>query len=222
MRSDIVLTAQPRDSRGKNEARRLRAAGLSPAVVYGPGSDPVAVSVSPKDVMGILKGKAGHNTIFSLDVQGQTGLVMIIDWQLDPIKSRLLHVDLKRVDPEKRMVVKIPVHTHGNPIGVKQQGGSYDVVTREVMIECLPDEVPASFDMDVAEMTVGQSLRAGDLPLSGSMKLVSTPETVISHVIGKRGEAGEEAIAPAATPEPEVAKKGKKDEPAPGGDKKKK
>ena len=134
MRSDIVLTAQPRDSRGKNEARRLRAAGLSPAVVYGPGSDPVAVSVSPKEVMGILKGKAGHNTIFSLDVQGQTGLVMIIDWQLDPIKSRLLHVDLKRIDPEKRMTVKIPVHTHGNPIGVKQQGGSYDVVTREVTI----------------------------------------------------------------------------------------
>jgi large subunit ribosomal protein L25 len=180
------------------------------------------VSVSPKDVMGILKGKSGHNTIFNLDVQGQTGLVMIIDWQLDPIKSRLLHVDLKRIDPEKRMIVKIPVHTHGDPRGVKQQGGTYDVVTREVMIECLPDEVPAAFEMDVSEMTVGQSLRAGDLPLSGSMKLVSMPETVISHVVGKRGGEGEEEAAAAGPAEPEVAKKGKKEEPAAGGDKKKK
>jgi large subunit ribosomal protein L25 len=222
MRSEIVLTAQPRDSRGKNEARRLRAAGLAPAVVYGPGTDPVAVSVSPKDVLGILKGKAGHNTIFNLDVQGQVGLVMIIDWQLDPIKSRILHVDLKRIDPQKRLLVKVPVHTHGDPRGVKQQGGSYDVVTREVTIECLPDEVPAAFEMNVSEMTVGQSLRAGDLHLSGSMKLVSAPETVISHVIGKKGEAAEETAPVAAPAEPEVAKKGKKEEPAAGGAEKKK
>ena len=220
MRSELVLTAQPRDSRGKNEARRLRAAGQAPAVVYGPGSDPVAVSVSPKEVFGILKGKAGHNTIFNLDVQGQVGLVMIIDWQLDPIKSRLLHVDLKRIDPEKRMLVKIPVHTHGEPRGVKQQGGTYDVVTREVTIECLPDEVPAAFDVEVGDMVVGQSVRAGDLPLSGSMRLVSAPETVISHVVGKKVDA-DDAPAGGATAEPEVAKKGKKEEAA-GGDKKKK
>lgn len=220
MRRDITLTAEPRDTRGKNEARRFRASGLAPAVVYGPGADPVAVTISPKEVTGILKSASGHNTIFNISTSGQTSPVMIIDWQLDPIKGRLLHVDLKRVDPNKRMTAKVPVHTVGDPRGVKLQGGLYEVVTREIEIECLPDEIPEHFTIDVSELTIGQGLRASDVPLTGSMKLTTAPDTVISHVVALRTSVTEEA---AAVPEPELIKKGKKEEePAKKEEKKKK
>jgi large subunit ribosomal protein L25 len=211
MRRDITLTAEPRDLRGKNEARRLRARGLTPAVMYGPGGDPVAVAVSPKEVQGILRSTSGHNTIFNIDVNGQSSPVMIVDWQHDPIKGRLLHVDLKRVDPNKRMTAKVPVHTTGVPSGVKIQGGLYEIITREIEIECLPDDIPQDFTIDVSELMIGQSVRASQIPLTGSMKLLTAPDTVISHVVALRASAAEEVEA-AATPEPEVIKKGKKEE----------
>jgi large subunit ribosomal protein L25 len=224
MRKDITVAAEPRDTRGKNEARRLRARGLAPAIVYGSGSDPIAVSVSPKEVTKILMSATGHNTIFNLDVQGNLAPVMLVDWQHDPIKGRLLHVDLKRIDLSKRIQVKVPVHTQGDPKGVKIQGGLHEIITREIEIECLPDEIPEVFNVDVAELSIGQSLRAGDVPLSGSMKLLSPPEQVISHVVALRASdtAATEGAA-AAVPEPEVIKKGKKEEEgAAGGDKAKK
>ena len=221
MRKDITVAAEARDSRGKNEARRLRVRGLSPAVLYGPGGDPVAVAVSPKEVDKILRSASGHNTIFNLDIQGSVTPVMIIDWQTEPIKDKLLHVDLLRIDLNKRLIVKVPVHTKGEPRGVKEQGGVYDVVTREVQVECLPDEIPEAFDVDVTGFTLGQSLRASDLPLSGSMKLLTSGDTVISHVVAPKGEAAATEEA-ATTAEPEVIKKGKKEEEAPADDKKKK
>src|SRR3954453_8792772 len=173
MRRDITIAAEPRDTRGKNEARRLRVRGLAPAVVYGPGSDPQAVAVNPKEVTGILKSSSGHNTIFDIDLGGQATPVMIVDWQHDPIKGKLLHVDLKRIDPNARMHVKIQVHTHGEPKGVKIQGGLHEVITREVEIECLPDEIPERFDLDSSELMIGQSIRASEVPLSGSMRLLT-------------------------------------------------
>lgn len=217
MRKDITIAAEPRASRGKNEARRLRTRALIPAVVYGTGKDPVAVSVSPKEINKILFSSTGHNTIFNLDVTGQeTTPVMVVDWQHEPVKGSLLHIDLQRIDLEKRLKVKVHVSTHGDPKGVKIQGGIYEIITREIEIECLPDEIPEKFDVSVAEFEIGQSLRAGDIPLTGSMVLVSPPEQVISHVIATRGSADEtaEATPAAAGPEPEVIKKGKKEEEA--------
>jgi large subunit ribosomal protein L25 len=211
MRKDITITAEPRETRGKNEARRLRVRGLAPAVVYGTGADPVAVSVSPKQVTSILKSSSGHNTIFNIDLSGQLSPVMIVDWQHDPIKGKLLHVDLKRIDPNARMHVKVAVLTHGDPKGVKIQGGLHEVITREVEIECLPDEIPEHFDLEVGELMIGQSLRASDIPLTGSMKLLTAPDTVISHVVALRASTDTETAAAAA--EPEVVKaKGKKEE----------
>ena len=210
MRRDITITAELRDSRGKNEARRLRARGMAPAVVYGPGNDPVAVAVSPKEVHSILRSSSGHNTIFNITLAGAQQPVMIIDWQHDPIKGRLLHIDMKRIDPNKRMIAKVPVHTTGEPTGVKIQGGLYEIITREIEIECLPDDIPEGFTLDVTELKVGQNLRASDVPLAGSMRLVTAPDTVISHVIAVRATAAEETAAAAA--EPEVIKKGKKEE----------
>ena len=210
MRKDITIAAEPRETRGKNEARRLRVKGFSPAVVYGAGNDPVAIAVNPKEVNSILRSASGHNTIFNIDIQGAVAPVMVVDWQHDPIKGRLLHVDLKRIDLTKRISVKIPVHTQGDPKGVKLQGGLHEVVTREVEIECLPDDIPEGFTVDVSDLSIGQSIRASDLPLTGSMKLLSPPDAVISHVVSLKAEAATEEVA--AVAEPEVVKKGKKDE----------
>lgn len=214
MRKDITIAAEPRSTRGKNEARRLRVSMKIPAVVYGTGKDPVAVSVSPKEVNKILHSSSGVNTIFNLDIPGvENTPVMVVDWQHDPIRNNLLHIDLKRIDLSKRLNVKVPVHTTGDPIGVKQQGGLYEIITREIEIECLPDEIPEHFEVNVAAMTLGQSLRASQVELTGSMKLVSSPDQVISHVIAVRGSAEETAAeGEAKAAEPEVVKKGKKEE----------
>lgn len=219
MRKDITIVAQVRESRGKNEARRARRRGMIPAVVYGAYQEPVAVAVNPGEILQILHSNTGYNTIFNLDVQGRgTAPVMVVDEQLDPIKGTLLHADLKRIDLNKRLRVSVPVVTHGEPKGVKTQGGLLEVVTRAVEIECLPDEIPEHFTVDVAELLIGQAKRASDVTLSGSMKLASSSDTVIAHVVALRAEqapAAAEAAAPEAAPaaaEPEVIKKGKKEE----------
>jgi large subunit ribosomal protein L25 len=218
MRKDITVVAEPRSLRGKNEARRLRAAGSAPAVLYGTGGDAVPVAVSPKEIIRILQSKSGHNTIFNLAVRdGENTPVMIVDWQLDPVKSNLLHADLKRIDLSHRLVVMVPVHTVGDPKGVKLQGGLHEVITREIEIECLPDDIPEHFTVEVSELMLGQSIRASEVQLSGSMVLISPPDAVISHVVAMKAEeaapaAEVEGAAPAATSEPEVIKKGKKEE----------
>jgi large subunit ribosomal protein L25 len=231
MRKDITVQAQPRETRGKNEAIRLRMAGSIPAVLYNHGGAGVAVSLNPKEINKILHSKTGHNTIFDLTLNGSDKTpVMVVDWQHDPIKGKLLHVDLKPIDLTKRLNVKIPVHTTGDPVGVKIKGGLLEVVTREIEIECLPDEIPESFTMDVANLDLGQSLRAGDVPLSADMKLVTHADIVLCHVVTVRtteeAAPAEEAVAPDAKSEPEVIKKGKKEEegaaaPAAGKEKKK-
>lgn len=226
MRRDITLTAETRETRGKNEARRLRARGLTPAVAYGAGSDPVALAVSPKEVQAILRSTSGQNTIFNVDLNGQSSPVMIVDWQHDPIKGRLLHVDLKRIDPNKRMTAKVPVHTTGVPVGVKIQGGLYEIINRDLEIECLPDDIPQDFTVDVSNLSIGQSLRASDVPLTGSMRLLTPADSVVSHVVALRASTTE-TTETAAVAEPEVVKKGKKEDaeaaaPAKKDDKKKK
>jgi large subunit ribosomal protein L25 len=142
------------------------------------------------------------------------------------VKDNLLHVDLKRIDLTMRLRVKVPVHTSGEPKGVKLQGGLHELITREVEIECLPDDIPEQFILDATELSIGENLRASQIPMSGSMKLLSNPEAVISHVVSMKAEEAPAADAAAAAPaaaEPEVAKKGKKEEEAaPADDKKKK
>jgi large subunit ribosomal protein L25 len=215
MRKDITVAAEPRTSRGKNEARRLRVTGSVPAVVYGGSGQPEAVAVSPKELSKILHSKTGHNTIFNLNVTAkETTPVMIIDWQTDPIKDVLLHVDLKRIDLSKRLHVKVPVVTHGDPRGVKQQGGLLEVITREIEIECLPDDIPEQFNIDVSELLLNQNVRASDVALSGSMKLLSASDSVIAHVVSLKAEVVETPVVEPGTPavvEPEVIKKGKKE-----------
>ena len=227
MRTELTVTADVRATRGKNEAHRTRRAGQIPAVVYGAFKDPIAVAINPREILKVVHSKTGYNTIFNLSIKGgETTPVMVVDQQLDPIKGTLLHADLKRIDLTRRIRVNIPVHTTGEAAGVKVQGGLLEVITRAIEIECLPDEIPEGFTVDVTELMIGQSKRASDIPLSGSMKLVSSPDAVIAHSVALRAEevaapaegaAAPEAAAgtPAAPAEPEVIKKGKKEEEAP-------
>ena len=216
MRKDISITVEPRQSRGKNEARRLRARGLTPAVIYGTGTEPQAVAVNPKEVNKILHSATGQNTLFNVQTNGESSLVMIVDFQRHPLRENLLHVDLKRIDPTKPLLAKVYVQTSGEPRGVKEQGGLFEIVTRQIEIECLPDDIPEMFRADVSGLMLGQSLRAGQIALPEKIRLVSNPDTVIAHVVAVRAvaEATEptaEGAAPAAA-EPEVIKKGKKEE----------
>jgi len=228
MANDITIAAEPRSLRGKNEARRLRASGAAPAVVYGTGKETLTVAVNPREVVRILQSRTGHNTIFHLAVRdGENTPVMIVDWQKDPVKDTLLHVDMKRIDLTRRLVVKVPVHTVGEPEGVKLQGGLHEVITREIEVECLPNEIPDELTVDVSKLVIGQAVRASDVPLPGSVRLLSPPEAVISHIVTMKAEevatpvAGAE-VAPAAAAEPEVIKKGKKEEEEEAAEEKKK
>ena len=232
MKRDITVAAVVRSSRGKNEARRTRSAGQIPAIVYGAYQEPVSVAVNPREIVKIIHSETGYNTIFNLAIDGGDSTpVMLVDQQVDPIRGNLLHADLKRIDLTKRLRIAVPVHTEGEAKGIKLEGGLLELVIRAVEIECLPDDIPDAFTVDVTELMIGQSKRASDIVLSGSMKLVSPADAVVAHVVALRVEevaATPEAAAvtpeAGATPaaEPEVVKKGKKDEAAPAEEKGKK
>jgi large subunit ribosomal protein L25 len=212
----VVVEAAPRAERGKNEARRLRASGRVPAVLYGGKGDALALSVNTKQVNAILRSESGHNTLFQVDLNGKHEPAILKDWLNDPVSGNLLHVDLLRVAMDVRMRVKVPVHTFGDPAGVKVQGGVFEVVTREVEIECLPGDIPSEFKADVSGLMLNQALRARDLQIDTSkMKLLTDPEQVLAHVVTLKVEEEKPAEVVAtegATPaEPEVIKKGKKE-----------
>jgi len=215
MADKIVVEAAPRDSRGKNEARRLRVTGKVPAVLYGDKGDALALSVNTKQVSQILRSATGHNTLFQVAIAGKEQPAIVKDWQVDPVSGNLLHVDLLRVAMDVRMRVNVPVHTFGEPAGVKVQGGIFETVTREVEIECLPGEIPTEFRLDVSQLMIGMHLRAGEIQIDpNKMKLVTDPERVIAHVVALKVEEEKpaEVAAETAVPaEPEVIKKGKKE-----------
>jgi len=215
MAEKIVVEAASRESRGKNEARRMRVGGKVPGVLYGGKGEAVTVAVNAKQVGAILRSPTGHNTLFQIDLGGKQQPAIVKDWQVDPVSGRLLHVDLLRVAMDVRMRVKVPVHTFGEPAGVKQQGGIFEIVTREVEIECLPADIPTEFKMDVTPLMIGMHLRAGDVPLDpAKMKLITEAERVLAHVVALREEEekpAEAAVEGAAPAEPEVIKKGKKE-----------
>jgi large subunit ribosomal protein L25 len=212
----IVVEGAPRAERGKNEARRLRQTGKVPAVLYGGKGGPITLSVNAKQVGAILRSESGHNTLFQVELGGKHEPAILKDWLVDPTTGKLLHVDLMRVAMDVRMKVKVPVHTFGEPAGVKVQGGVFEIVTREVEIECLPSEIPTEFKLDVSELMLGKQLRVSDLAIDPSkLKLITEPERVIAHVVALRVEEEKpaEAVAAevAAPAEPEVIKKGKKE-----------
>jgi len=207
-----------RETRGKNAARRTRLTGLVPATLYGGKEEPVSLSVNAKQVAKILRSESGHNTIFTVTLAGgKETKAMLKDWQVNPIKGNLLHVDLLRIAMDVRMRVRVPVHTFGEPQGVKLQGGVFEMVTREVELECLPGDIPEEFKVDVTPLTIGMQLRASELPFDPQkVKLITDPQRVLAHVVTLKKEEEpmpEAAVAAETAPaEPEVIKKGKKEE----------
>ncbi|HKW87608.1 MAG TPA: 50S ribosomal protein L25 [Candidatus Acidoferrales bacterium] len=214
----FVVEGKLREERGKGPARRTRRMGLVPAVLYGGKNEPITMTVNSRQLARILRSETGHNTIFTVQVGGRKDeKAMVKDWQVDPVSGSLIHVDMLRVAMDVRMRVKVPVHTFGEPEGVKLQGGIFEMVTREVELECLPTDIPEEFKVDVSPLTIGKQLRIADLPFDrAKIKLVTDPERVIAHVVVLKKE---EEVAPAeaaavtevAPAEPEVIKKGKKE-----------
>ena len=217
-----VVVAKPRTGKfNKNAARRVRAAGKIPAVLYGAGHDAIAVEVDPKQITRILYSETGHNTIFDVQVDGvPSAKAMIVDWQNEPIKDRLIHIDMKRIALDKLLQVSVRVKLLGVPVGVKTEGGILDQVMREVEIECLPADIPNHIDVDVTGLAMHGVLRVSDLPHSDKIKYLTSEDATVAHVVTIREEVvaapaeGEAAAATgeagaAAPAEPEVAKKGK-------------
>ncbi len=222
MISQEVVEATPREGKfNKNAARRVRVKGRIPAVVYGAAEPSVAVEVDPKQISRILHSDAGHNSIFDLEISGTNGngvakaKAMIVDWQYEPIKGALLHIDLKRIALDKAIRVEVPIQLIGVASGVKNEGGILDQVMREIEIECLPGDIPSHLDADVTNMAFGDVLRVADLPHSDKLKFLVDDDATVAHVTAVKEEAApapEAEAAAAATPaEPEVAKKGKQE-----------
>jgi large subunit ribosomal protein L25 len=211
-----TLAATPRQARNKNEARRVRRAGSVPGVLYGAGKDSVSVSVDPKAVASILHSDSGHNTIFELQLDSEQTKAMIVDWQYEPVRGHLLHVDFKRIAMDKRLRVKVPILLQGEAAGVKQEGGIMEHILREVEVECLPADIPSHIDMDVSGLTFGKAVRVADLPHDARLKFLTDENQLVAHVISIKEEvvatpdvtAVDAAAAPA---EPEVIKKGKQE-----------
>ena len=199
----------------KNAARRVRVSGLIPAVIYGAGQESQAITVDPKSITKILYSDSGHNTIFDLNLEGSGTKAMIVDWQYEPIKGKLLHIDLKRIAMDKAMRVSVPVMLSGIPVGVKTGGGVLDQILREVEVECLPGDIPSHIDIDVSELELYGAIHISDLPHIGSVKFLESEEILVAHVTTVKEEDLPEAIAAPAI-EPEVTKgKGKPEAAAP-------
>jgi large subunit ribosomal protein L25 len=212
-----TVSAKPRTGKfNKNHARRVRREGLIPAVIYGAGQPSVALTVDPKIITRILHSESGHNSIFDLAIEGSaSGKAMIVDWQNEPIKGHLLHIDFKRIAMDKKMQVSVPVQLIGTAAGVKNSGGILLHALHEVEIECLPADIPSHIDVDVSNLEMNQSLHVSDLPHSDKIKFLVEEDAVVASVTYVKAEAATEPVEGAATPtEPEVAKKGKQDAPA--------
>jgi large subunit ribosomal protein L25 len=216
----VNLLATKREDKGKNQARRHRAAGRLPAVVYGPvtggGKDvAVPVTVDPKSLSKILHSESGQNTIISLEFDGKTTPVLVKDFLLHPVSHALLHADFYRVAMDRKLTVTVPIHVKGEAKGVKQQGGVLDFVTREVEVECLPADIPEHIEVDVTELVMNQGIRLREVASGQKWTPISEPDTMLVHVVAIKVEEAPvaDAAAAAATPgtpaEPEVIKKGK-------------
>jgi large subunit ribosomal protein L25 len=211
MAVSITVNASRRTDFGKNASRRLRRSGGIPATVYGQGKEAASLTVDPKVIWGILHSHAGQNTIFELAIdQGDTSHALIKDFQRDPVKGNLLHVDLLRIDMTHKLTLRVPVEISGIPVGVKVGGGLLDIVLREIEIKCLPADIPEHILVDVSNVDLNQALRVNELRLSEKIEVLSDPDSVIVTVSPIRvQEEPVEAPAAVEAAEPEVIKKGK-------------
>ena len=211
-RKEITVRAQQRDGRGKNDARRARANGLVPVTVYGGEGGSVAAVAPLKELAAILRSDAGQNAIFTLDVEGVgPSEVMFHDRQIDPVRGRLVHADLRRLVRGQKIEVTVPLHLVGEPIGVREEQGVLEQVTRQIEIRCQPRNIPDAINMDVTNLGVHDVLHVSDIPADENIEILESPDSVIATV-GITREEPTEAPAVEEPAEPEVIGKGKKEE----------
>jgi large subunit ribosomal protein L25 len=196
----IFMEAEPRTDVGKGANRRLRALGRVPGVLYGGKKETVALALDPKAIIGIIRSHGGVNTIFELGVKGAKGKenVMIREYQLEPVEHQLLHADLVRVAMDKELTLDVAIELTGTAVGVKLSGGMMDFVTRAVEISCLPKDIPETIVADISHLELGQYLRASELKLPPSVKLVSDGNVVIAHCVAPKAEEEEKPAEVAA------------------------
>jgi large subunit ribosomal protein L25 len=211
---EIVVAAESRTESGKNVSQRLRAQGRIPGILYGIHQEATPVAVSPKEIGSILRSASGENTLFDLDLAGKRRKVILKEYQIEPVRGRLLHADFYEVALDKALELKVHVELHGTPVGVKVQGGILDFVTRELEISCLPADIPEKISVEVGHLEMGKHFRVSELTLSERIKILTDPDVVIAHVVAPRAEeevpaAAEAAPAEEGAAEPEVIKKGK-------------
>jgi large subunit ribosomal protein L25 len=212
-RKEITVRAELRAGRGKNDARRLRARGMVPLTVYGGEGEPVSAAAPLRELAAILRTGAGHNAIFTLDVDGiGASEVMFLDRQIDPVKSRLVHADLRRLVRGQEVEVTVPLHLDGEPVGVTEGGGILEQLLREVEIRCRPSIIPDVIQVDVSALNVHEVLHVSDLKVEEGITILADPETVVATVAVVREEAAEEVAPVDEAAEPEVIGKGKKED----------
>ncbi len=222
--NDLVVEVNRRESRGKNNARRMRRGGEMPAVVYGDGKDPVAIAVDPEHIVRILQSESGANTIFKLNLAGtdQSRHVMIKEYQIDPIDGDLMHADFLRIKMDALLEVSVPVRLLGEAVGVKLDGGILEHVTREVEVSCLPGDIPEHIDIDISGLKIGDHIKVADLPKDDRVRILTDEGQTLAICIppAKEEEAAADTEEAAAAPtEPEVLKKDNTDADKPEEDK---
>ena len=214
-RKDITVRAMPREGRGKNDSRRARRDGNVPVTMYGGGIDAVSALVPLRELAAILRSDTGRNTIFTLDVEGvEATEVMFADRQIDPVRSRLIHADFKRLVKGEKIEATVPLRLLGEPIGVREQNGVLEQIIRDVEIRCEPRDIPEALEVDVTNLGVHDVLHVSDIPISEGIEILAEPDMVIATI----GVVKEEPVAVVAPvegevpAEPEVIGKGKKEE----------
>lgn len=216
MAEKIVIKAEKRTEHGKNINRRLRRDGKVPVIVYGGGGESVAMAAELKDLAAVLRTDAGVNTVFSLDVPGEgSGDVIFQDRQIDPIRGRLIHADLRRIAKGEKIEMTIPIHLVGEAEGLKEEGAVLSQAIREIKVLVEPALAPESFDLDITELAVGHSLHVSDLKVGKGIEIHEDPETVIASVVIVREVELEPQVEEGA--EPEVVGEGTSDEAGEGG-----
>ena len=205
MADKVVVKAEKRDGRGKNDARRLRAAGRVPVSIYGGGGETIAAIAELKDLAAILRSDTGHNTIFTIDMAGEgTNDVIFHDRQIDAIRGRLVHADLRRLAKGEKIEVTVPIHIVGEAAGLNEDGAVLNQAIREIKVLCEPGLIPEFFEVDVTELNVGESFHVSDLKVEKGVEIHEAPESVIASVVVVK----EEELEPQTeTDEPEVVGK---------------
>jgi large subunit ribosomal protein L25 len=214
-KKEIIVRAVRREGRGKNDARRARRDGQVPVTIYGGATEAVAALAPLRELAAILRSDTGRNTIFTVDVEGvEATEVMFADRQIDPVRSRLVHADFKRLVKGEKIEATVPLRLFGEPIGVREQAGVLEQIIREVEIRCEPRDIPEHLDVDVTNLGVHDVLHVSDIPTSEGVEILTGADTVIATV-GVVKEEPVEVAAPVegeAPVEPEVIGKGKKEE----------